>query len=167
MASAPSPTSRIKSEDSSGDGVAGAQENHGGAETAASTSEATTWGESASRVNLTPDDLNALSGDKLKEVWAEQERYLDQVEAKCREAEAALAESQQQQQKRQDVSRREHLLVMRLSTKEQEVQEMSAQIQELKAAQVPSAAQLRSTLVDPAVNVIIQKLKVQIIVKKP
>ena len=35
---------------------------------------------------------------------------------------------------------------------------MAAQIAELKAAQAPSAAQLRQTLLDPAVNLIIQKL---------
>ena len=47
---------------------------------------------------------------------------------------------------------------MRLTSKEQELQEMAAQIAELKAAQAPSAAQLRQTLLDPAVNLIIQKL---------
>ena len=35
---------------------------------------------------------------------------------------------------------------------------MAAQIAELKAAQAPSAAQLRQTLLDPTVNLIIQKL---------
>ena len=35
---------------------------------------------------------------------------------------------------------------------------MTAQIAELKAAQAPSSAQLRQTLIDPAVNLVIQKL---------
>lgn len=34
-----------------------------------------------------------------------------------------------------------------------------AQITELKAAQIPALATLRSTLLDPAINIIIQKLK--------
>ena len=38
------------------------------------------------------------------------------------------------------------------------MQEMTAQIAELKAAQAPSNAQLRQTLLDPAVNLVIEKL---------
>ena len=58
-----------------------------------------------------------------------------------------------------DASRREHLLVVRLTTKEQELQELSNQIAELKASQAPSTAAMRSALLDPAVNLIVQKLK--------
>merc|ERR1719232_1909388 len=57
-----------------------------------------------------------------------------------------------------ETSRREQLLVMRLTAKEQELQEMEAQIAELKAAQAPTNAQLRQTLLDPAVNLVIQRL---------
>merc|ERR1712142_379505 len=59
---------------------------------------------------------------------------------------------------RVESSRRENLLVMRLTAKEQELQEMAAQIAELKSAQAPSTAVLRSTLLDPAVNLVIQRL---------
>ena len=59
---------------------------------------------------------------------------------------------------RGEASRREQLLVMRLTAKEQELQEFAAQIAELKAAQAPSTAQLRATLLDPAVNLVIQRL---------
>ena len=41
---------------------------------------------------------------------------------------------------------------------QQELQEIAAQIAELKATQAPSSAQLRQTLLDPAVNLMIQKL---------
>ncbi len=89
-----------------------------------------------------------------------QDRYIDQLESRCRRLEEESTAQQQQAKKQQDVSRREHLLVMRLSAKEQELQELSGQVSELKAAQVPTASQLRATLVDPGVNVIIQRLKV-------
>merc|ERR1719420_2409644 len=59
---------------------------------------------------------------------------------------------------RVESSRRENLLVMRLTAKEQELQEMAAQIAELKSAQAPTTSVLRSTLLDPAINIIIQKL---------
>ena len=57
-----------------------------------------------------------------------------------------------------DSSRREALLTCRLTVKEQELQEMASQIAELKAAQAPSTAALRNTLIDPAVNLVIQRL---------
>ena len=66
----------------------------------------------------------------------------------------------------QDASRREHLLVVRLTTKEQELQELSNQIAELKAAQAPTLAAMRNTLLDPAVNIIVQNLKKELEVTK-
>merc|ERR1719420_1415059 len=59
---------------------------------------------------------------------------------------------------RVESSRRENLLTCRLTVKEQELQEMASQIAELKAAQAPSTAALRNTLIDPAVNLVIQRL---------
>merc|ERR1719420_307264 len=59
---------------------------------------------------------------------------------------------------RVESSRRENLLVMRLTAKEQELQEMAAQIAELKSAQAPTTSVLRNTLIDPAVNLVIQRL---------
>merc|ERR1712098_391035 len=74
---------------------------------------------------------------------------IDMLEARLREME---------EKGRGETSRRAQLLVMRLTSKEAELQEMTATLAELKAAQAPSAAQLRQTLLDPAVNLIIQKL---------
>lgn len=48
---------------------------------------------------------------------------------------------------------------MRLATKEQEMQECTTQIQYLKQVQQPSVAQLRSTMVDPAINLFFLKMK--------
>merc|ERR1719244_1443626 len=88
----------------------------------------------------------------MQQLWKDQERYLDHLEEK-------LASFKDVDDKvRTDTTRRENLLVMRLTAKEQELQEMAAQIAELKAAQAPSTATLRSTLLDPAVNLVIQRL---------
>ena len=46
-----------------------------------------------------------------------------------------------------------------MSIKEQELQELSNQIAELKAAQSPAMSALRNSLLDPAVNIVIQNLK--------
>jgi len=99
-----------------------------------------------SRVILDQFDLTSTD---LAKVWGEQDKYIDMLEAKLREI---------SDKGRSENSRRENLLVMRLTAKEQELQEMAAQIAELKSAQAPSTAQLRSTLLDPAVNLVIQRL---------
>lgn len=39
---------------------------------------------------------------------------------------------------------------------------MKAQINEFKASQIPSLSTLKSTLLDPAVNIIVQKLKTEL-----
>jgi len=100
----------------------------------------------ATRVVLDQFDLTSTD---LAKVWGEQDKYIDMLENRVRELE---------EKGRVESSRRENLLVMRLTAKEQELQEMAAQIAELKSAQAPSTAALRSTLLDPAVNLVIQKL---------
>ena len=98
-------------------------------------------------------DADSVNPDTLLALWKEQDRYLDQLEAKFQEESVTLRESEVKR------LRREQLLAMRLQVKEQEIQELSSQVSELKAAQVPSTTQLRSTLVDPGINVIIRQLQ--------
>ncbi|XP_059139976.1 pre-mRNA-splicing regulator WTAP-like [Physella acuta] len=57
-----------------------------------------------------------------------------------------------------DTARREHTLVMRLTNKEQELQDCMNQIQEMKQAQTQNTAQLRSMLLDPAINLVFQRM---------
>ncbi|KAG9484077.1 hypothetical protein GDO78_009794, partial [Eleutherodactylus coqui] len=71
-----------------------------------------------------------------------------------------LRESEEKlKQQQQESARRENILVMRLATKEQEMQECTNQIQHLKQVQQPSVAQLRTTMVDPAINLFFLKMK--------
>jgi len=58
-----------------------------------------------------------------------------------------------------DSQQREKVLVRRLAAKEQETQDLVCQVNELKNAQVPTSSSLRSTLVDPAVNSLLQLLR--------
>lgn len=71
-----------------------------------------------------------------------------------------LRESEEKlKQQQQESARRENILVMRLATKEQEMQECTPQIKYLKQVQQFSVAQLRSTMVDPAINLFFLKMK--------
>ncbi|XP_011647106.1 pre-mRNA-splicing regulator female-lethal(2)D isoform X2 [Pogonomyrmex barbatus] len=80
---------------------------------------------------------------------------------------ASLRESENKyRQQYIEASHREKILVRRLASKEQELQEYINQITEMKTTQAPSAAALRSTLLDPAVNILIQKLRQELITTK-
>ncbi|XP_036333575.1 pre-mRNA-splicing regulator female-lethal(2)D [Rhagoletis pomonella] len=58
-----------------------------------------------------------------------------------------------------DAQRREKILMRRLANKEQEFQDYVSQIAEYKAQQAPTSLALRSALLDPAVNLLFEKLK--------
>jgi len=78
------------------------------------------------------------------------------------EENAALKESDEKNRmQQQEYSRRENSLFVRLSSKEQEIQEYASQLSELKTSysNVTSGGGMRSSLLDPAVNLIIQKMK--------
>uniref|UniRef100_A0A8C4N3C4 Pre-mRNA-splicing regulator WTAP n=1 Tax=Eptatretus burgeri TaxID=7764 RepID=A0A8C4N3C4_EPTBU len=73
---------------------------------------------------------------------------------------SGLKESEERlKQQQQEALRRENILLMRLATKEQEMQECATQIHKLKHGQRSSAAQLRSCLVEPAVNILFTRMR--------
>merc|ERR1712024_245271 len=102
-----------------------------------------------------PDETKLEKGDFLT-LWEDQERYIDHLETKLNGSDF---DQEDKKLNDEDVSKREHLLVCRLAIKEQELQELSNQVAELKAAQAPAMASLRNSLLDPAVNIVIQNLK--------
>nr|CAG4645192.1 EOG090X0FYD [Leptodora kindtii] len=116
------------------------------------------------RVFFSPDDLVSFDKEKFLQHWYKQEEYINLIESKLllpqtapsaqlREWEEKLRLSQSES------ARRESILLMRLNAKEQETQDLIVQIQELKASQAASAVSLRSSLLDPAVNLLIQHLR--------
>ncbi|KFB35615.1 hypothetical protein ZHAS_00002460 [Anopheles sinensis] len=88
------------------------------------------------------------------------------LEYHCRmlEAELQSVKDSEAKVKQQYIEsqRRERFLARRLAVKEQEMQDYANQIAELKSAQAPGPAALRSALLDPAVNILFQKLKAEL-----
>ncbi|XP_065560745.1 pre-mRNA-splicing regulator WTAP-like isoform X2 [Artemia franciscana] len=115
------------------------------------------------RILLPHDDFSRISITDLKEQWKNQERYIDWLESKHAATAVELSTLKETEEKLRlqinEATRRENVLVMRLANKEHEVQDIASQIQELKASQTPGAAALRSALLDPAINILVQKLR--------
>ena len=107
------------------------------------------------RVKL--NSLENIAAEQVTRLWDQQNAYVDVIDARLKELEK-VEESKVVTGGKESSSRREALLTCRLTVKEQELQEMASQIAELKAAQAPSTAALRNTLIDPAVNLVIQRL---------
>ncbi|XP_012270167.1 pre-mRNA-splicing regulator WTAP [Orussus abietinus] len=122
------------------------------------------------RVKLTEQQLDSLTRDELAAKWREQDLYVECLEAQAAAQEGevgSLRESEEKyRQQYAEASHREKILVRRLASKEQELQEYVNQIAEMKAANAPAAAALRSALLDPAVNILIQKLRQELVTTK-
>lgn len=65
-------------------------------------------------------------------------------------------------QQQSEACSRERAVLRRLATKEQEIQELMAQITDLKTSASPSAGSLRAAFLDPAVNLLLQKLRTEL-----
>jgi len=100
-----------------------------------------------------PDDATL---EQIQQSWKEQDEYINYLEEKI-----LTLNKTKEERNRAESTKREQLLIMRLTAKEQEIQEMNTQLAEIKATQSPSSALLRSTLLDPAVNLVIDKLTKQ------
>ncbi|VDP10372.1 unnamed protein product [Soboliphyme baturini] len=121
---------------------------------------------------LEPDvdasQFDKLSKDDLILKLTQLHSYVERLEAKScdRPDQPKLAASDgtsdivgQEERLRQqqlEASRRENVLVMRLTTKEQEVQEYLSQLEEIRSG---VGASVRNVLLDPAVNSLFQKMK--------
>ncbi|CAB1329225.1 unnamed protein product [Coregonus sp. 'balchen'] len=113
-------------------------------------------------VRLSESDMKTLTREELCVRWKQHETYVQVLEAKYADLNSnnvtGLKEYEEKlKPQQQEASRRGNILVMRLATKEQEMQECTTQIQYLKQVQQPSAAQLRSSMV--AINLFFLKMK--------
>ncbi|NP_001089582.1 pre-mRNA-splicing regulator WTAP isoform X1 [Xenopus laevis] len=119
------------------------------------------------KVRLNESDFKVLPREDLLQRWKQYEAYVQALENKYTDLNSndvtGLRESEEKlKQQQQESARRENILVMRLATKEQEMQECTNQIQHLKQVQQPSVAQLRATMVDPAINLFFIKMKAEL-----
>ncbi|PNF23889.1 hypothetical protein B7P43_G13728 [Cryptotermes secundus] len=119
------------------------------------------------RIKLNEQQLESISHEDLLRNWRELDSYVEMLESQTSNQEAELANLRDSEdrlrQQNLESTQREKVLVRRLATKEQEMQEYANQIAELKAAQAPGAAALRSALLDPAVNLLLQRLRQELL----
>uniref|UniRef100_A0A0L8HLG3 Pre-mRNA-splicing regulator WTAP n=1 Tax=Octopus bimaculoides TaxID=37653 RepID=A0A0L8HLG3_OCTBM len=117
------------------------------------------------KFKIDTEDLENLTKEDLLLKFKEQDKYVKLLEEKLKSRNVEGVEDfenketeEKLKQQHIEAARRENTLVLRLTTKEQELQDYLNQIQEFKAAQTPSTNQLRSMLLDPAINLVFQHM---------
>ncbi|XP_071438769.1 pre-mRNA-splicing regulator WTAP-like isoform X1 [Hetaerina americana] len=122
------------------------------------------------RVKLTDQQFEKMTREEVRNNWHEQDLYIDILESQIASQEgeiASLRESEERmRQQHLESTHREKVLVRRLATKEQEMQEYASQIAEFKAGQTAGSSALRSALLDPAVNLLMQSLRNELVATK-
>ena len=108
------------------------------------------------RIKLTSSEIKHMKREDIVVKWQEQDSYIDNQDTQMERLRGKL---KQLENKIQEDHRREEVLNMRLSTKEHELQELISQVDELKRAQTSRMpGQLNNYPVDPAVNILFQKM---------
>lgn len=103
------------------------------------------------RPRLTERDFDSMSRSELWQAYQKLESYLHDVDETEERMNKQLAEA----------ARRENVLVLRLSAREQELQDVAAVAVNYRKQQA-SGATLRKTMLDPAINFLYQKMKMEL-----
>nr|CAH7752686.1 unnamed protein product [Callosobruchus chinensis] len=118
------------------------------------------------RVLVSDQEMGALTALEWQNRWRQQESYVTLLEQKTTQQEGELAELKHTVEKTRlqlvDSQQREKILVRRLTAKEQEMQDYVCQLNELKSSQAPTTSSLRSALLDPASNGLLQQLRAEL-----
>ncbi|XP_017782528.1 PREDICTED: pre-mRNA-splicing regulator female-lethal(2)D [Nicrophorus vespilloides] len=119
-----------------------------------------------SRVVLKESELSSLSADEWCSHWRMQDSYITLLEQRLSQQEGDLTDLRQNYDRTKnqlsDSQQKEKVLIRRLTAKEHEMQDYVCQVNELKNAQAPTTTSLRSTLLDPAVNSLLQLLRTEL-----
>nr|CAG4646649.1 EOG090X0FYD [Macrothrix elegans] len=119
---------------------------------------------SPTRIVLSQEELSNLDKEQLVQHWIKQDLYIDCIESQLATIHSGSPTPQQDGDKQRlslssEYARRESFMLMKLNSKEQEMHDLTVQIQELKGSQAANVSSLRSSLLDPAVNILIHSLQ--------
>lgn len=116
--------------------------------------------QNARRVHLSRDHLADLDKDQLAAKWVQQETYINQlenaVEELSKQADSLQHELQSNETK---YKKRLHNICMKLTLRDRKIVQLQEKLDLVTQNQLPTPYQLESTLVDPALNMMFEKMK--------
>lgn len=115
------------------------------------------------RIVISDEQLAQMSQKELIASWMRQNEYINSLEAKINQLEASATNTTREwKEKLLESTCRENLLILKVSSKERQIQQLTQQLSDLRKSLVPSENQLKSTLLDPAVNLLFDRMKKEV-----
>lgn len=116
--------------------------------------------EMARRVHLSRDHLVDLDKEQLVTKWMQQEAYINQLEAAVDELSKQADSLQHEVQSNENkYKKRLHNICMKLTLRDRKINQLQEKLDLITQQQLPDHYQLESTLVDPALNMMFEKMK--------
>lgn len=114
----------------------------------------------ARRVYLSRDHLADLDKEQLAAKWLQQEAYINQLENAVdelgKQADSLQHELQSNETKNK---KRLHNICMKLTLRDRKINQLQEKLDLITQNQLPTSYQLESTLIDPALNMMFEKMK--------
>lgn len=114
----------------------------------------------ARRVHLTRDHLADLDRDQLATKWVQQEAYINQLENAVEEL-SKQADSLQHELQSNETKYKKRLqnICMKLTLRDRKINQLQEKLDLITQSQLPTPYQLESTLIDPALNMMFEKMR--------
>lgn len=115
------------------------------------------------RVHLTREAANDLSKDQLLAKWYQQENYINSLENAAEEL-SKQADSLQHELKANELryKKRLHNVCMKLTLRDRKLAQLQDKLDQVVHNQLPTTYQLETTLIDPALNLMFEKMRKEV-----
>lgn len=117
----------------------------------------------ARRIHLDRDAILDLSKDELINKWYQQDAFINQLEHSAEEL-SKQADSLQAELESNEIryKKRLHNVCMKLTLRDKKIAQLQDKLDQITINQLPTPYQLESTLVDPALNLMFEKMKSEV-----
>lgn len=114
----------------------------------------------ARRIQLNRDAILELDKDQLVAKWYQQEAYINQLEGAADELSKQVDTLQRELQANElRYKKRLHNVCMKLTLRDRKLAQLQDKLEQVIQSQLPTNHQLESTLIDPALNLMFEKMK--------
>lgn len=117
----------------------------------------------ARRVHLSREHLAELTKDQILAKWHQQEAYINHLENAAEEL-SKQADSLQNELQANELryKKRLHNVCMKLTLRDRKLAQLEDKLEQITHSQMPTTHQLETTLIDPALNLMFEKMKSEV-----
>lgn len=115
------------------------------------------------RIHLSRDHLEELTKEQLITKWYHQETYINQLETAAEDLSKQVDSLQQELQANESrYKKRLHNVCMKLTLRDKKLAQLQDKLDQVTFNQLPQNYHLESTLIDPALNLMFEKMKSEV-----